>query len=324
MNQKHHTIALRALGALYLMVGIASALLGPIELYVFYLFSEGGRFHFAGFGFGSFMFGFIAIQIIGYYVIGALLIPLGYGHLRLRAWARQLALALLLCWLVLGVPVLFMIALTVFSFKDPSIAAAIVLLIALATTYPLLPLLLIRLYRGAGVRGAFASRGQDGPTSWLEAVPVRSLALAILLAFLAVVLHFPILFNGLFPAFGVWLTGISGIAALTAAIAVSLLLAWAVLQRYPWAWQVSTIFFGLLSASIMLTFALTRYADLLELIHFPPSELEMLGGIPLRGWMLAVFFGLPLAGSAAVALAARADHLQRDGASESIGSEQIV
>jgi len=311
MSRKHCTIALRVLGTLYLLIGLASALLGPIELYVFYLFSEGGRFYYEGFGFGSFMFGFIATQIVGYYVIGALLIPLGYGHLRLRGWARHLALALLACWLVLGVPVLFMVILTLFSFKELSVPAAIALLIALAATYPLLPLLLIRLYRSAGARDALASRGPDGRVSWLETVPVRALALAILLAFLAVVLHLPILFNGLFPAFGIWLTGLSGIVALTAAIAMSLFLAWAVVRLHPWVWWVSLIFLGLLSASVTLTFALTSYADLLTLANFPPRELEMLGGVPLRGWMLGAFFGLPLLGSIAVGFAARGSLLLR-------------
>ena len=40
-------------------------------MYCFYLFSEGGRFHYEGFGFGSFMFGNIASQIVGYYLIAA-------------------------------------------------------------------------------------------------------------------------------------------------------------------------------------------------------------------------------------------------------------
>ena len=41
-----------------------------------------------GFGFGSFLFANIAVQVGGYYVIAMLLIPLGYGHVRVRRWAR--------------------------------------------------------------------------------------------------------------------------------------------------------------------------------------------------------------------------------------------
>lgn len=67
------------IGVLLLFVGVAAAALGPMELYCFYLFAEGGRFHYEGFGFGSFMFAVIAIQVAGYYVIAMICISLGVG-----------------------------------------------------------------------------------------------------------------------------------------------------------------------------------------------------------------------------------------------------
>src|SRR5512137_3172380 len=85
-----YRIAITAIGVLSLLGGTAVGALGPLEMYCFYLFSEGGRFHYEGFGFGSFMFGNIASQIVGYYLIAAMLIPLGYGHLKVRRWARVL------------------------------------------------------------------------------------------------------------------------------------------------------------------------------------------------------------------------------------------
>ena len=66
MPPRLYPFLLRALGIVFLLIGVASALLGPLELYSFYLFSEGGRFYYEGFGFGSFLFGFIAMQIVGY------------------------------------------------------------------------------------------------------------------------------------------------------------------------------------------------------------------------------------------------------------------
>ena len=68
------------------------AFIGPLEMYCFYLFSEGGRFHYEGFGFGSFMFANIAAQIVGYYLIALVAIPLGYGHVKRLRWARTLSL----------------------------------------------------------------------------------------------------------------------------------------------------------------------------------------------------------------------------------------
>ena len=95
MDHKDRSLILAAIGIPLLSVGIVAAFMGPIEMYCFYLFSEGGRFHYEGFGFGSFMFGNIASQIIGYYLIAFVCIPLGYGHLKKRRWARTLALTAL-------------------------------------------------------------------------------------------------------------------------------------------------------------------------------------------------------------------------------------
>jgi hypothetical protein len=81
-NYKNRSRVIAIIGVVLLLGGIAVGFLGPLEMYCFYLFSEGGRFHYAGFGFGSFMFGNIASQIVGYYLLAALFIPLGYGHIK--------------------------------------------------------------------------------------------------------------------------------------------------------------------------------------------------------------------------------------------------
>ena len=83
-NDKSRTLAI--IGALLLLVGAIAAFSGPVEMYCFYFFVEGGRFHFEGFGFGSLVFASIAWQIVGYYAIALLFIPLGYAHLRPRRW----------------------------------------------------------------------------------------------------------------------------------------------------------------------------------------------------------------------------------------------
>ena len=50
------------------------------------------------------MFANIVIQIAGYYIIAAMCIPLGYGHLKLRWWARAAMTTLLVDWLIVGLP----------------------------------------------------------------------------------------------------------------------------------------------------------------------------------------------------------------------------
>ena len=57
MEHRDRAFTLAGIGVLLLLIGIPIALLGPIEMYSFYLFSAGGRFYYEGFGFGSFMFG---------------------------------------------------------------------------------------------------------------------------------------------------------------------------------------------------------------------------------------------------------------------------
>ena len=80
---------LRIFGVVLTIVGVVAAYYGPLEIFVFYLFSEGGRFYYAGFGMGSFWFATLVVMNIGYYLIAALFLPVGLGHLKLRRWALR-------------------------------------------------------------------------------------------------------------------------------------------------------------------------------------------------------------------------------------------
>ena len=62
-DYKDRTRLIQAIGVLLLLGGVGSGLVAPLETYCFYLFSEGGRFYYEGFRFGSFMFGLIAFRI---------------------------------------------------------------------------------------------------------------------------------------------------------------------------------------------------------------------------------------------------------------------
>ncbi|NLT17526.1 MAG: hypothetical protein GXY11_07895, partial [Clostridiales bacterium] len=93
-------------------------MLGLLETRCFSLFSEGGRFHYEGFGFGSFMFGNIAAQVIAYCLTGAVLTFLGYGHLSLRRWAAKLACCLMWAWLLIGLPVIAVVFFLLLASKE--------------------------------------------------------------------------------------------------------------------------------------------------------------------------------------------------------------
>jgi hypothetical protein len=184
---------LAAIGALLLLAGVGLAILAPAEVYTFYLFSAGGRFYYEGFGFGSFMFGNIAAQIIGYYLMAVLLIPLGLGHLRLRRWARTFCLVLLYVWLVVGVPVIILFLLVLFASKELPPFAAWAAILLLALSYPVVPFLLIRFYQSGDVKATFHCR--DSGEHWLEARPLPVLVIGFLLGLTAIVLHIPLFFR---------------------------------------------------------------------------------------------------------------------------------
>ena len=295
MDYTDRRLILTTIGILLGLLGIVAALLGPVEMYCFYLFSEGGRFHYEGFGFGSFMFGNIASQIIGYYLIAIVAILLAYGHLRARRWVRTLSLALLWFWLVIGLPSIVVSLFVLVASKDLPLGAVVAVAIVLPVSYLLLPWVLIWFYRSRNVRLTFEAK--DPETCWLERFPIPILALSALYLFHAVVLHIPIFFNGLFPVFGSFASGLQGIFLLDISILLLVCLAWGTLRRMIWAWWGALIAIGSLAISTILTFSSTSYLEFLSKLEFPPTEVRFLDGIPLQGVHLAAFFGIPLLGT---------------------------
>jgi hypothetical protein len=291
-NYKDQRRLIVIIGVILLLGGIAIGFLGPLEMYCFYLFSEGGRFYYQGFGFGSFMFGDIASQIIGYYLLAALLIPLGYAHIKLRRWARTLSLTLLWSWLVVGAPLVVVGFLVLVASKDLSLPVTLGALAFLGLSYLVFPGLFIRFYQGRNVRRTFEAR--DAKPSWLEGVPIPILVLSSLYVFFIIMLHILILFNGIFPVFGVFVFGLQGILLLDISIACLVCLLWGTLRLKLWAWWVSIIWLGLFMLSTVVTFINTDYTSLLSEMAFPPSELEFLGGIPAQGYHFAILVGMPL------------------------------
>ena len=292
MDHKDRTLALALIGVLLLLVGIPIGFLGPIETYTLYLFSEGGRFHYEGFGFGSFMFGNIASQTIGYYLIAVVLIPLGYGHLKTRRWARTLSLAILWVWLVVGAPLAILVFFVLAASKDITLAAAIAAMVALALSYLVLPAVMIRFYQSRNVRLTFEAK--DPNSYWIEALPMPILVLGALDLFSIVMLHIPILFNGLFPLMGRFASGLKGIELLTASIAVLIGLTWGTFGQRRWAWWGSLAYSALMTTSLLVTLLRSNWTDLLRALQFPSREVEMLDGLPIQGYHLAILIGIPL------------------------------
>ncbi len=303
MEYKDRTKALMVIGALLLIVGLFSAFLGPIEMYPFYMFSEGGRFHYLGFGFGSFMFGNIAAQVAGYYLIAMILIPLGYGHLRLRSWSRTLFLVLLECWLVLGIPLTIVFLFMLFSVKQLSMISGMFVVLATILGYTVIPLILIRFYQGDNVRHTFKYR--DPNEYWTEHIPIPVQVLATLFVFYALVLHAPIFFNGILPFFGRWLSELQGIFILDILILFVIWLAWGILRQKALAWWGGLIFLSLMTVTTLVTLITSSYAEMLAVMDLPPTEMEILSGMPIQGMHIAAFICVPLVATLGILIFSR-------------------
>lgn len=290
-------------GVPLLLLGLAALFIAPVEIQVYAQFEEGGRFAYEGFGFGSLMFAIITVQVLGYYFIALICLPLGYGHLRLRRWVRPLGEMLLIDWLVLGLPLTLIAFAMLLTSKDIPIGALPLLVVIFLFLYPLLPVALLFFYRSRPVRLLF-EQDDLGPAA-LERKPMPHLVLGSLLTFFFLFLHLSLLFNGAFPLFGRYLFDLSGLLATEAAILLLALLAWGVFSGRLWAWWGALIYLMLTILSAATTFLVTTPADLFAGMNLAEMERDILRDIPLQGSHLLLFFIPPLLVTLALLIAWR-------------------
>ena len=279
-------------GILLMLCGAIVLFIGIIEIYCYYLFSKGGQFYYQGFGFGSFMFANLTFQIWGYYGIAAVLLFLGYAHFTPRLWVRNLMLALINVWWIVGIPMLIIFFLIAVTAKQLSIILIILLTLLLAAAYFFCPFLLRRGYKSHRVTTMLER--YDPQVTRFSTVPVNILSICIMDIFFAGMLHVPLLLNGIFPFFGKWIFGLQGIIFLAISIMVFLFLAWGIYTQGTWAWWGTLIWVTVLTASTGLTFLKSEWMQLLEIIRFPAYEITFLMNMPIKGWHMALFNCLPL------------------------------
>lgn len=290
-NYKNRSFIVKGIGVLLLFLGMSAAIIGPYEIYAFYLFSKGGSFHYEGFGFGSFMFANIVWQIIGYYAIASICIPLGIGHLRLRKWIIPIMQSLLWVGLIVGIP-LIIVFLFMLSVKDLSLIASIIVITLLAFFYLAGQIILIRFYKSQNVR--MLLENYDPRSYQIESIPISILVLTFLFIFYVVILHVPLFFNGIYPLFGKWLSGIQGFIAFDISIIILSLLTWGTFKQNYLAWIGSIIYFCILTSSVLITLLLSSKSDILLLMKFPATEMKLLENVPLHGIHFIPFIVIPL------------------------------
>jgi hypothetical protein len=250
------------------------------------------------------MFANMAAQLLGYYLIAAVFITVGVGHLTLKRWVRPVALGLFGFWLTFGLPVILVLFAIAVGTKEMTAAGAVLFGATLLACYFVLPWFFLRFYRSRDCILTLESR--DPNPHWVESMPPSLLVLTLSYVFYAAFFHIAILLNGIFPLFGRFVHGLPGAALVDGTIWAMVLLAWGTLRRSGWAWWGGIAVVGGLTVSTVWTLWQTDYAELLATLALPSTELGFLAGVPARGWHLALFAGLPLAATMGLILYARA------------------
>ena len=278
-------ILLKVIGIFLVTVGLIGAYYGPLEIFVFYLFSEGGRFHYDGFGVGSLWFAALVVQNIGYYVVAAICIPIGYGHIYYRRWA--LTLTQLFAWFWLGTGILLVGNLIVFVPQvvkldiNPEILITRLTIIGIVSfiSLILIPILLLWFYGSKKTKSVFEERDQN--MYWADNYPFTLMALLLFFGIMILVLHIAIFFQSIFPLFGEIIFGRQSIYLVSLCILVLGILTAGIIRLKIWAWWGSLVYLSLLSASTIISFSKHSFYEIILMMNLPSYELELISELVL-------------------------------------------
>jgi len=275
----------KILGVVLFLVGIVAAFYGPLEIYVFYLFSEGGRFHYDGFGMGSFWFAALVVQNFGYYMVAAVCIPIGIGHLKMRRWA--LTLTQLYIWFWLGAGILLAVnlislipqALNIQINQDLLLSRLAIIAVFAFIGLILIPALALWFYKSQNVRSFFEE--QDQNTYWTERYPFPLLALLLLYAIMIITMHLAIFFQSIFPIFGQIILGRQSIYLISFSILLLAILAVGIIQLKKWAWWGSLLYLSLVFFSSLISFSKYSFFEIILMMNLPAYEMKFLDQLTL-------------------------------------------
>jgi len=241
----------KVIGIFVFSIGLVAAFYAPYEIFVYYIFSEGGQFHYDGFGMGSLWFAIVTLMNFGYYAIAGVCLPLGYGWIKLRRWAFTLSRLFSYLWLFYGI--LFSIhAAYIFwpvrkiNFKYDQVQA-FPLFLLVEFFLLVLPLIATFFLNMKNIRQAFET--QDPRQYWTERYPFSLLVVLAMTAALLVALHFAIFLQGIFPWFGQILIGRSSARLIALNILLLGFLLFGLVKINPWARWGSIVYFALLLVS---------------------------------------------------------------------------
>jgi hypothetical protein len=286
LGQSKARLIIKILGIIQLLIGFSTLVIAPIEIYSFYLFSEGGEFYYDGSGIGSFIHGLIVAQIFAFYGIGLLFIIIGYGHIKLKNWTLNLSISSIWFWIIFGLPVMVfflpLLAMKEINTQYPILLLAFAALLLIVA----IPGLLLFFYNQKSVKELFHSYDDKGNVS--QVMSVRSYLVLLVLSLFILLFHISIFYQGIFPMFGKFLTGLSGITIYGFLILIMILLIYGLLNKVYISWIVSTVLFSILILSSIITIMSYKYTEIIELLKFPKLENDIFLKFPLNSTYLLI------------------------------------
>jgi hypothetical protein len=216
---------------------------------------------------------------------------LGIGSILARRWARALLLIFSWTWLAIGI-----VSMVYLAFLLPQVMAVVNSNVppgraeipqGLKTTimvvqgifslvlYVILPGIWVLFYRSKNVKTTCEVR--DPVPRWTDRCPLPVLAVAIWAACTgAAMLLFPLLYRGILPFFGVFLSGIWGTVVCLVIAALWGYSARAI-YRLEWSgWWIVTVGICLLSLSAFITYSRHDLSELYRMMGYPEEQIAQL------------------------------------------------
>jgi len=282
---------IKILGILFLVIGLFSFFLVPVEFTSFYSFSEGGNHHYEGFGFGSLMFTFILLNIIAYSTLAVSCILLGIGNLTLKKWGFNLSLAFFKALIIIGLTIIisFLSSFDLINTLEPY--QTLIILIFFLVFLIGLPFILIKFYQTPKNELLFKTSASN---NYFEKQSPDNLTIILLNLFWILIFYLLLFLKGSFPFFGEFFFKREGTYFLSIAIFILFMLTYLFYQNKAYAKFGMIVYYVILFFAFTLTFIRYTTNDFFNLLNLPAYEWKKVVpafGIPV-GINLAFFFGV--------------------------------